>query len=148
LTIVRHNYQLISAIAFVVGIALITVAELASLDWTRAFGAAAISFGALGIGVYVGMSQPGRYVALRERLSEFKQPIGVAILTLLFVPALTGLLAGIIGLFSDPDGTGWVVVTGAVVLVLMLAATAAAFAVGLRAVLAVGEGGGGGGEPQ
>jgi hypothetical protein len=138
LTTIRHNYQLIAAIALVLGVALITVAEAPSLSWTRVFGATAISLGAVGIGVYVGLSQPGRYAAVRERLAAVKRPLGVAVVVLLFLPALAGLAAGMVGLFSDPSGTGWVMATGTVVLILMLVATGAAFAVGLSAVLAAG----------
>lgn len=131
---IRQNYQLISAIAFVLGVALITIAEMPSMHWTRVFGATAISLGALGIGVYVGLTQPGRYAAARARLAEAKRPLGIIVLILLFFPALAGLVAGVIGVFNDPDGTGWVVATGGVVLVLMLIATSAAFVVGLGAI--------------
>ena len=116
------------------GVVLITLAEMPSLHWTRVFGATAISLGALGLGVYVGLTQPGRYATARARLAAAKQPIGIVVLVLLFLPAVLGLGAGVIGLFDGPDGNGWVVATGAVVLALMLAATAAAFVVGLRAV--------------
>jgi hypothetical protein len=144
LTAIRHNYQLISAIALVLGVVLITVAEAPSLSWTRVFGATAISLGAVGIGVFVGLSQPGRFAAARARLAAVKRPFGVAVVVLLFLPALAGLAAGVVGLFSDPSGTGWVMATGAVVLILMLVATAVAFAVGLSAVLATGNEGEGG----
>lgn len=134
MTTIRENYQLISAIALVVGVALITVAEMPSMHWTRVFGATAISLGALGIGIYVGLAQPGRYAAARARLASAKQQIGIVILVLLFLPALLGLGAGVVGLVSDPEGTGWVIATGGVVLALMLAATGAAFVVGLQAL--------------
>ena len=97
MTTIRENYQLISAIALIVGVALITVAEAPSFHWTRIFGATAISLGALGIGVYVGLTQPGRYAAARMRLSAAKRPIGVVILLLLFLPVITGLVAGVVG---------------------------------------------------
>ncbi|CAN5824913.1 hypothetical protein BH23CHL2_BH23CHL2_08790 [soil metagenome] len=146
MTTLRQNYQLIAAIAFVVGVGLITIAEMPSMHWTRVFGATAISLGALGIGVYIGLSQPGRYAAVKARLAAVKQPLAIAILVLLFLPALAGLIAGVVGLYRNPDGTGWVVATGGIVLVLMLVATAAAFAVGLAAV--TGAGATAGDEPQ
>lgn len=146
MTTLRQNYQLIAAIAFVVGVGLITIAEMPSMHWTRVFGATAISLGALGIGVYIGLSQPGRYAAVKARLAAVKQPLAIAILVLLFLPVLTGLVAGVVGLLRSPDGTGWVVATGGIVLGLMLVATAAAFAVGLAAV--TGAGATAGDEPQ
>lgn len=134
-TTIRENYQLISAIALIVGVALITIAEAPSMHWTRIFGATAISLGALGLGIYLGLTQPGRYAAARARLSAIKQPLGVAILSILFLPAIAGLGAGVIGLFSDPGGAGWVVAVGGVTLALMLIATVAALVVGLQAVI-------------
>jgi len=124
---------MISAIALVVGVALITLAEAPSFHWTRFFGATAISLGALGLGVYVGLTQPGRYAAARVRLSAAKQPVGVVVLILLFLPALAGLGAGVIGLLDDPDGSAWVVAVGGLILTLMLIATVAALVVGLLA---------------
>lgn len=139
MTNIRQHYEIIAAIVFVVGVLLITIAEAAArLDWFRAFGAGAITLGALGIGVYIGLTQPARWVAARTRLASAKQPIAIAILVLVFLPALLGLIAGVAGIFNDPDGAGWVVLTGAAVLVLMLVATAAAFAVGLAAVMGAG----------
>lgn len=135
MTTIRQNYQLISAILLVAGVALITLAEAPSLSWTRVFGATAISLGALGIGVYVGLSQPGRYAAARARLSAVKQPLGVVVLLLLFLPALAGLGAGVVGLLSDPQGTGWVIFVGGASLVFMLIATAAALVVGVLAIV-------------
>jgi hypothetical protein len=130
---------LIAALTFVVGVVLITVAETAArLDWTRTFAAGAITLGALGMGIYVGVSQPGHWVAARTRLAAARQPLGIALLVLVFVPSLAGLVAGMYGVFDEPDGTGWVVLIGAAVLVLMLVATAAAFAVGLQAVMRAG----------
>jgi len=144
MTTIRQNYQLISAIALVLGVALITIAEMPSMHWTRIFGATAISLGALGLGVYVGLSQPGRYAAARARLANVKQPVGIVILALLFLPPAAGLGAGVIGLFNDPDGTGWVVVLGGALLLIMLVATVAGFVVGLLALSAAAaiEGGG------
>jgi len=136
MTTIRQNYQLISAIAIVPGVALITIAEMPSMHWTRIFGATAISLGALGLGVYVGLSQPGRYAAARARLANVKQPVGIVILALLFLPPAAGLGAGVIGLFNDPDGTGWVVALGGALLLIMLVATVAAFVVGLLALSA------------
>ena len=133
-TTIRRNYQLVSAIALVIGVALITIAEAPSFHWTRIFGATAISLGALGVGVYVGLTQPGRYAAARVRISAAKQPIGIVVLLLLFLPALVGLGAGALGLLDDPDGTGWVVATGGLILILMLIATVAAFVVGVLAL--------------
>ncbi len=131
---VRQHYQLISAIALVIGVALITVAEMPSMHWTRVFGATAISLGALGLGIYVGLTQPGRYAAARARLASIKQQIGIVMLVVLFLPALLGLGAGIAGLFNSPGGTGWVIATGALILALMLAATVAAFVIGVQAL--------------
>ncbi len=136
MTTIRQNYQLISAIALVLGVALITIAEMPSMHWTRVFGATAISLGALGLGVYVGLSQPGRYAAARARLANVKQPVGIVILALLFLPPAAALGAGVIGLFNDPDGTGWVVALGGALLLIMLVATVAAFVVGLLALSA------------
>ncbi len=130
----RRNYQLISAIALVIGVALITVAEMPSMHWTRVFGATAISLGALGLGVYVGLTQPGRYAAARARLASIRAQLGIVLLVLLFLPALLGLVAGLVGLFNDPAGTGWVIATGALILALMLAATVAAFVIGVQAL--------------
>ena len=135
----RSKYEIIAAIVFVVGVVLITVAETAGrLDWFRAFGAGAITLGALGIGVYLGLTQPARWVAARTRLASAKQPLAIAILLLVFAPPLLGLVAGVAGIVNDPDGSGWVVLTGSLVLVLLLVATAAAFAVGLSAVRSAG----------
>ncbi len=134
MTTIRRNYQLIAAIALVLGFALITIAEMPSMHWTRVFGATAISLGALGLGIYIGLSRPGRYAAARAHLAKAKQPIGLVILALLFLPAAAGLGAGVIGLFNDPEGTGWVVATGGALLCLMLVATVAAFVVGLLAL--------------
>ena len=130
----REQYQLIAAIALVIGVALITVAESPSFHWTRILGATAISVGAAGVGIYVGLSNPGRYAAAKARLQAVRTPISIVILALLFLPALAGLVAGLIGLFDGPDGTGWVVAVGALTLAFMLAATASAFVIGLRAV--------------
>ena len=138
MTTIRQNYQLISAIGLVVGVALITVAEMPSLHWTRVFGATAISLGAIGIGVYVGLTQPGRYAAAKARLAADRQPLGIVLVVLLFLPAMAGIVAGLIGLLNGPDGTGWVVALGGLILALMLAATGAAFAVGLSAMAGIG----------
>lgn len=135
---IRQHYQTIAAVALVIGFILITIAEMPDFDWTRALGAAAITVGGIGLGVYVGLSNPGRYRAVRDRLSSSKVGIGLVVVTLLFLPALLGLVAGIIGLLSDPDGTGWVMATGAALLVVTLAATSAAFAVGIAAVVGAG----------
>lgn len=135
----RQHYELLSVAIFVVGVLLITIAEAAArLDWTRAFGAGAITLGAIGVGVWVGLGQSARLVALRQRLAGVKQPIGLTILVLTFLPAMLGLVAGLLGLARDPDGTGWVVLTGALVLALLLAATAAAFAIGASAIRSAG----------
>lgn len=139
MTTVRQHYEVIAVAVFVVGVVLITIAELAArLDWTRAFGAGAITLGALGVGVWVGLGQSARLVALRQRLASVKRPLGLAVLGLTFLPALLGLAAGLVGLANDPDGTGWVVLVGALVLALLLAATAAALAIGVAAILGIG----------
>lgn len=134
----RQNYQTIAAAALLVGAVLITIAEMPSMHWTRAFGAAGISLGAVGLGIYLGLRQPGVYRSTRERLAQLKAPIGLITIVLVFLPALLGLGAGLVGLFSSPNGAGWVIAVGALVLALMLAATLAGLLVGVQAVLAAG----------
>ena len=139
MTTIRQNYQLISAILLVIGIVLITIAESPDLGWTRIFGATAISLGAVGLGVYLGLAHPGRWQSLKARLKPLTTAIGAVIVVLLFLPVLVALTGGVIGLFSDPEGTGWVMVVGTVILALMIAASIIGLIVALRSIVWAGE---------
>lgn len=136
---IRQHYQLIAAVALVIGIALITIAEMPDLHWTRVFGATLITVGAVGIGVYVGLSHPGRFRAVADRLSSLKVSIGLAVVVLLFLPVILGLAGGLVGLFAGPDATGWVLALGVLILLAMIAATVAGGIVALRAIVWTGE---------
>ncbi|MFW6075136.1 MAG: hypothetical protein ACOC9Y_06035 [Chloroflexota bacterium] len=136
---IRDNYQVLTAITLLIGIVLITIAEMPNLTWTRVFGAGAISLGAVGLGIYLSGTQPGWYQSFRGRLASAKVPIGIFVLVFVFLPAFLGLGAGFVGLAAGAEGTGWVMLTGIVVLSLMAVAMAAGFLVGARAILAAGE---------
>lgn len=136
---IRQHYQLIAAVALVIGIVLITIAEMPDLHWTRVFGATLITLGAVGLGIYVGLSNPGRFRAIADRLSPLKVPIGVAVVALLFLPVILGLAGGLVGLFAGPGATGWTLALGVLILLLMIGATAAGGVVALRAIVWTGE---------
>ncbi len=133
----REHYEQVGAVVLVIGILLVTVAEMPSMHWTRVFGAGAVSIGAIAIGAWIGAARPKEATALRERLGSIRTPIAALVAAVTFLPALLGLAAGFAGLASEPSGTGWVIVVGAVMLALMLVATIIALAVTVQAIMVV-----------
>lgn len=137
MSFIRAHYRDIGAALLVIGVVLITLAEMPSMHWMRAFGAGALSVGAIGIGIWVGSARPKETTELGRRLAPLRTQIAALIVILTFLPALMGLAAALAGLISNPDGTGWVMAIGTLLVILLLVATVAALAITIQAILTV-----------
>lgn len=131
----KQHYRTIAALVLALGIIAIGVAEAPSMHWLRVFGAGFITFGAIGLGVYVGLNPRGQS-RLADRLRQAKVVIGLILAGLLFAPVVAVLLAGLYaGLAEDTVGGAGLQLAGGIVLALLLIASLAAAAVavvGLR----------------
>lgn len=119
--------------------ALISVAEAPDFHWTRVFGAGLISVGAVGVGLYLGLRNPGHSAAIRERLSNAKTPVALIVFVILFLPIVIALLGGIIGMIAGAEGNAAPLVLGITFLLFMTAATFAGAWVTGQAILRANE---------
>lgn len=114
---------------------LISVAEAPDFHWTRVFGAGLITAGAVGVGLYLGLRNPGHYAAVRQRLSEIKTPLALLIFVLLFLPVAAALVGGLVGMISGAEGNAAPLALGIAFLLFMTAATATGAWVTAQAIL-------------
>jgi hypothetical protein len=130
----KRHYRTIAALALALGIVAVGVAEAPSMAWLRVFGAGFITFGAIGLGVYVGLNPPGTS-RLADRLRQAKVVVGLLVAALLFAPVLAVLVAGLYAGLAEPvSGGAGLQFTGGVVLVLLLTASVAGAGVAVIAL--------------
>lgn len=133
--ILRGRYGQLSLAAFVVGVVLILLSELAGLDYLRAAGAALISVGGIGLGVLAGLDEPRRTRWLGTVRGQ-RVTLGVIAAVLLVLPVIAALVAGLVGLVAAFDlGLNTAVVgSGGAITALMLAMTLAGTGIAIQAI--------------
>lgn len=130
----KQHYRTIAAVFLALGIVAVGVAEAPSMHWLRVFGAGFITFGAIGLGVYVGLNPRGTS-RVADRLRQAKVVIGLLLAALLFAPVLAVLLAGLYAGLAEPaSGSAGLQFAGGVILVLLLVAGVAACGVAVAAL--------------
>ena len=100
--VLKERYGTLSAIAVAVGILLVLVSELTDAEWTRVFGALAITFGGIGLGIRAGLSE--RAQLLRRPLN--RGTAGNIALVAGALMGLPGVIALVSGLGGGLDGAG------------------------------------------
>lgn len=130
-----RRYGLVSAAVCAVGIALILVAEFGHVDWTRVFGALAITAGGVGVGTWFGLAAPRRW-PLQARLRDWRRAVAIVVAVVLSAPAVVGLGAAIVGLADDAgrSARGVTVGVGAVIAIGFGIATLVALALSVGAI--------------
>jgi hypothetical protein len=130
----KQHYRTIAALLLALGIVAVGIAEAPSMAWLRVFGAGFITFGAIGLGVYVGLNPPGTS-QVADRLRQAKVIIGLIVAALLFAPVLAVLLAGLYAGLAEPvSGSARLQFSGGGVLVLLLVASVAGAGVAVVAL--------------
>ena len=127
-----------SAIAGVLGIALVVLAQRESFDWTRVIGALLVSLAGIGFGVRFGFAEPlhWRWVGW---LAAWRALAALFIVVVLVAPVVVGLLVLLVGvLHAAGEQRAWLLALGTVLGAIMLLGVLAGGWMATRAVLGAG----------
>jgi hypothetical protein len=130
-----RRYGAVSTAAVVLGIILVVISEVSSLDWTRIFGALLITAGGLGLGVRIGLA-PSRSWPLEAIARRRRAVLGIAAAVLLSLPVLAALLATVVGALGDDARAAntLTLVLGMLIAVLLVASVTLAVVVSIRSI--------------
>ncbi len=135
----KERYHQLAVAAFLVGVGLITAAEISDrFGWATVFGATLITLSALGIGIWIGLLKPGRW-HVPGWLKTRRVAVGLIGLVFLFFPVVLALLAGLLSLANGVDGTGWVYAVGVLILLLFIVVIADALIEGIGSIRSAGD---------
>jgi hypothetical protein len=106
---IKQHYLGFSIASAALGVALVLLAELAHMEWTKIFGATFVSLGAVGIGIRAGLAAVTPSKRLRW-LARARADIGALVAVLLVGPSLAALVLSLAGprsleLLASPAGT-------------------------------------------
>ena len=127
-----------SAAAGALGVALVTLSQNVSFEWTRIIGALLVSISGIGLGVRFGFREPFRPLFVAG-LRRWRPLIAASMTVLLVAPVAAGLVAVLAGMIVGAgDERGWLLALGGLLGAVMLGGTLATGWAAGRAVLGAG----------
>lgn len=121
------------AAALVLGLVFLLLAELAHVGAVRFLSAVFLALGAIGIGVWVGVSPQAE--GLRAKANPFTRVTGVIVAVVLAAPVVVTLLASVFGALGRAGESGALAVAGLGIGAALAMATIFAVVVTVRAML-------------
>lgn len=122
--LLSKHVRLVSAVAFVLGIAGLLISEFGEIHQLRIFGAGLISAAGIGFGIDTGLADP-RKLRVPSWVHSRRAVIGVATTIIAITPVTLALAAILVGLAGDAghDRGALLLFLGVLIGILMLAAT-------------------------
>lgn len=122
--LISKHLRLLSAVAFVLGVAGLLVSELGNVHQLRVFAAGLISVAGIGFGIDTGLADP-RTLRVPAWLHSRRAAIGIISTVVVIAPAALALVALLAGIAGDAgtDRDTLLLILGVLIGALMLAAT-------------------------